>query len=111
MFRIWRYSADNALLQIQSWINSLPNSISSCGLKVIQEFRLTHRNDLKKAFTANWLTALEEAGKNFAARGGDLGPFQSIETFRESFDGVLREVKNGAEIGLDLLVVVAQKGS
>lgn len=92
-----------------SWISSLDDSFVSHGLEVVDSFRMAHRNDLKKAFSDNWLTALEEAGASFASRGGGSGAFATADEFRELFKKVVKETREGAGIALDFVVVLGRK--
>lgn len=92
-----------------NWIASLADNFTSHNFEVIDSFSLAHRNDLKKAFTDNWLTALKEAGDSFTSRGGGSGPFATAEDFRNLFRNVLRETREGTSITLKLSVILGRE--
>ncbi|KAL9118287.1 MAG: hypothetical protein Q9187_005171 [Circinaria calcarea] len=108
LLREWKNSCAKAGMGFV-WISSLDDSFTSQGLEVVDSFRIAHRNDLKKAFSDNWLTALEEAGVSFTSRGGGSGPFATADGFRELFKNVVKETREGAGIALDLIVVLGKK--
>ncbi|KAI9719155.1 MAG: hypothetical protein M1828_006337 [Chrysothrix sp. TS-e1954] len=75
--------------------------------------RWTSPSDLKpvlrKAYTDNWMMALEETVLNMMGKGSQATADLSVEDFGKIFDGTAKETSEGVELWIDIQVVVGRK--
>lgn len=93
---------------VSSWIPNLKTIFRENGLSDVDATTFPPIHEQRKAFTDNALMGLEESCAMFTAREktSELG---TKSQWQELFAKMLTEMKNGASITADLLVIVGQK--
>lgn len=77
---------------------------------VVDKARLPIIDDLRKASTDNFVTALEEIGHVVPERGGKVGELGTKE-FAELFNKAVQEMQRGVSLCMDMVTVLAKKTS
>ena len=89
------------------WLSDLPGLFRAHQLTVLDSFRRSMRDDLRKPWTDNFMVALDEVGQLAAER--DPGLVGTLEEWQELFRGLVEETARGLTIDIDMVSALGRK--
>ena len=117
IIQVWHEFAKRLSLTLD-WMapGAMRGTFDQFGLLVINDTKIDRwtgpdqvKHLVRKAYTDNWMMALEEVSFLIISRGGDAGTVISADDFGKLLTETTKETTNGVNIWIDLQVVVGQK--
>ena len=89
------------------WVFGLPSNFKSSNLELVDSFRLPPIDDLRKAYTDNYMVGMEELGAIATDKSAAL--LGSHEEFQELPKKAVQETQQGVSLEIDMVVAVGRK--
>ncbi|MCJ1247847.1 hypothetical protein MMC30_005062 [Trapelia coarctata] len=110
IFSQWRIMVKDAPFNLDfTYQSHLADHLRKHQFDVLDSFRKPVRNDDRKAWTDDWMMALDEAGSNVLARHGARSLLGTAGQFQEMFDRALAETQKGVSIEVEMIGAVGRK--